>query len=204
MELGGSGRRSLANTSMIKDIAVKARIYFENVGSDVSKFSLVQLIANDSPMGFFNVQFRDVPVITPGLSATRAPTALRSDLMYQGNYFTSTLNRCRRSGASVICEFTVLNHSTEDRKFQIIGNWPRDGSRLHDNLGNTKPCGRAEIANSGRKGDPEIQVVAGLSVRAKLYCEDVAPDATTIAKLTVEMCSEGCGAVDFRNVPIVP
>jgi hypothetical protein len=130
--------------------------------------------------------------------------AQRSDWTYKGNFFTVTLNKCRFSSKSVICDFSVLNKDKEDRDFGIIGfSFGVPISKLYDNMGNTVGCISAEVGNTGKRDSANSLVVSRKTVPAVLHCQGVDKSALSIAKLAVEMCTGGeCRTVDYRDIPI--
>jgi hypothetical protein len=129
----------------------------------------------------------------------------RRDRTYKGNYFTVTLNSCHYAGKkSVVCDFNVFNKDKEDRDFGITGfSFGVTISRMYDNLGNTAECNSAEVGNSGPRDVANSLVVSRKSVPAVLHCQSVDRKASSISKLSVEMCADGeCRSVEYRDIPI--
>jgi hypothetical protein len=111
--------------------------------------------------------------ITPKIQPQPAPkpTSLRKE----SNFITFDLDKCRSSGTSVVCDFTVTNND-KDRVLQI------STSYLFDDFGNQFQSVRAQLASS-IGSNPRAFLVAGVPTKGRLTFEKVSADATKITLL---------------------
>jgi hypothetical protein len=99
------------------------------------------------------------------------PTSLRKE----SNFITFDLDKCRSSGTSVVCDFTVTNND-KDRVLQI------STSYLFDSFGNQFQSVRAQLASS-TGSNPRAFLVTGVPTKGRLTFEKVSADATKISLL---------------------
>jgi TolB-like protein len=105
--------------------------------------------------------------------------------------FTFELNACRRTGQSVLCDFTIVNNSSEDRLFYLFGDNNRNSrtsSRLIDNTG--REYYPSETRLGGATADSRrlwlsLSLVPQVSIRASLRFESVNADAASIELLRI-------------------
>ncbi len=143
------------------------------------------------------------PPPTPKPKPTATPKPIRevpTTWKVDSNFFTFDLQRCRLSGTNVICDFIITNND-RDRKLALAGN---SSSKMYDELNNTAQGGGGEIANSGKQYQPEVFLVNGIATRARIYFENVSPDATRIARMDIKVWAEGGDwfSIQYRNIPL--
>jgi hypothetical protein len=112
-----------------------------------------------------------MPKVQP--QSTPEPASLRKE----SNFFTFDLYKCRASGASVICDFTVTNND-KDRVLQI------SASYLFDDFGTQYQSVRTQIA-SAEGSSPRVFLVSGVPTKGRITFGKISLDATKITLLTL-------------------
>jgi hypothetical protein len=139
------------------------------------------------------------PSSTPTPKST--PTKPKSWIV-ESNFFTFELHQCRRSGTSVICDFTVTNND-KDRYLGISGQ--SDSTFLYDEYNNASRGGGAEIANVAKTTWwAGIRLINGVPTSARVYFENFAPTSNKITRMDILMHPEDSDffTVQYRNIPI--
>jgi hypothetical protein len=103
------------------------------------------------------------------------PTPKAATLRKESNFFTFELDKCRSSGTSAVCDFTVTNND-KDRVLQI------STSYLFDDFGNQFQSARSRLGSS-EGSNPRAFMVAGVPTKGRVTFERISGDATKITLL---------------------
>lgn len=111
--------------------------------------------------------------------------------------FTFELLKCRLSGTTVFCDFTITNND-QDRYLSING-----GSYLFDDFNNEVRSNRIELANEASYG-VRAYLVSGIKTRARIIFDKVSAEATTATLISISLDSDNTQAfnVRYRNIPL--
>lgn len=129
---------------------------------------------------------------------TDTPPPPEKTFRQEAAFFTFELNRCRISGSSVLCDFTITNNDV-DRNLQLH----EYNSGIVDNLGNQYRVSNMQLANSSNYS----LMVRGVPTRARIMYESVNPSATSISLMILDATARnGSNSQDikirFRNIPL--
>jgi formylglycine-generating enzyme required for sulfatase activity/TolB-like protein len=138
---------------------------------------------------------------TPTPTPRSTPSPQPKSWIVESNFFTFELHRCRRSGTSVICEFTITNND-KDRNLRIQAD---SDNKLYDEFNNASQGNGSEIANTGKKGwYAEAFLVNGISTKARVYFENFSGSSSKITRMDIRLCPQGsdCFYIQYRNIPV--
>ena len=137
-----------------------------------------------------------------GSSGTPNPTnnSQRQALQkLDANFFTFELQRCLLSGATVMCELTIMNKG-DDREISFS-----NSSRLFDDQGNEYRAERVRLAS--KEGGWAVAIlVSGITVNLRLTFQDVSPHIRqiTLLHLHVSVSNGKDFGVQFRGISLRP
>jgi len=139
--------------------------------------------------------FPDSP--PPLASPTPKPTPVATQT---AEFFTFELDKCRLSGTSVTCYFTIKNNA-QDRELSRC----YCGPSLVDDVGNTSNTNDPHIGNPNSNVSTSADILANASVKAWFKFDGLSPDARKIGRLTLELVASPPGnflRVQFRDIPL--
>lgn len=189
-------------SDLTKSMEINARLISTETGEVFSAAS-VQILKDETVcnlMGGCNNQSNDTNTRT---NPTPKPTQPKQNSwIKEVGFFKFELHRCRFSGGSVICDFTITNND-EDRNLEILAY--SGYSKIFDEFNNESKAGGAEIANSGKQTSPRVFFVKSLPTSARIYFDKVSPSATKITRMDIKVCPEKrsqCLELQYRNIPL--
>jgi hypothetical protein len=190
------------NTSEINfDISPNGLIQLKKGGVKkriIEAVQSAQLRKNNQRAAPSNINSRGsiFPDSPPLPSPTPRPTPVATQT---AEFFTFELDRCRLSGTSVICYFTVKNNA-QDRELSSCYCFPS----LVDDVGNTSNTNDAHIGNPNSNVSTSANVLASASVKAWFKFDGISPDARKIGRLKLELAAipGNIFNVQFRDVPL--
>jgi len=108
--------------------------------------------------------------------------------------FTFALQKCKKTGANVVCDFIVTNNDN-DRNLQI-----NNASNLFDNFGNKYNADQIQLANCHNTYSCTMRLIQSIPTRAVLSFSEVSSDATNAALLEIKFWTSKWFSVQFRNI----
>lgn len=121
----------------------------------------------------------------------------------ESNFFRFDLQSCKVSGAKIICDLTITNTDSMDKKLMLRPGWDSDGTRAWDNFGNLYNADYPQLANSTTS---EAVIPVGTSPKARITLKrkgQADSDATKLTKLELVCNSGGIFRVTFRDICLV-
>jgi len=152
-----------------------------------------------------------LPGATPSPSPNAQGNAAKS-WRVDSNFFTFEIQKCRRSGDSVSCDFTVTNNSRDREIGFYIEDWEGSGIKFFDNSNIAYNLYQIELPTQPQMSKTlccytgYIFLVSGVQTKGRLLFNRVSQDATKIMLLTIHArVGEGNNSdfkVEFRNIPL--
>jgi formylglycine-generating enzyme required for sulfatase activity/TolB-like protein len=182
-------------SDLTKTLEINARLVSTETG-EVFSAAAVEILKDETVC---NLMGGCGKKITEDASPTKTTPVNRKSWTVESNFFTFELHRCRRSGTSVICEFTITNND-KDRELGIYGYY----SKLYDEYNNESKGSAAEMANKGKNGSVEAFLVNGISTKARVYFENYSAASNKITRMDIRLCPQGsdCFNIQYRNIPV--
>jgi len=187
-------------SDLTKSLEINARLISTETGEVFSAAS-VQILKDETVCNLMgDCGVKPTPTLTPQATPKKIPIKPKTGIV-ESNFFTFELHRCRFSGGSVICEFTITNND-QDRSLKIGAHFGY--SKMFDELNNESEVRGAEIANSGKRGDPQAFLVNGIATPARIYFEKVSSNATKITRMDIKFYPQGGKPfyIQYRNIPL--
>jgi len=201
-------------SDLVRTLKINARLISAETGEvfaaaaiDIVKDDVVTSLMGDS----ISPNTSALPSATPSPSPRDQRNTAKS-WRVDSNFFTFEIQKCRRSGDSVSCDFTVINND-HDRE---IGFYIQDGagsgikffdnSNIAYNLYQIDLPTKLQMSKTFCCYTGYIFLVSGVQTKGRLLFNRVSQDATKIMLLTIHArVGEGNRTdfkVEFRNIPL--
>ncbi len=142
-----------------------------------------------------------IPLTSPSGPAPPPPVALpkpsAEQQRYVGGKFEYVLEGCRDSGSNVVCRMTVTN-TGQDAELWIND----DATKLFDNYGREYKSSQFQLGDKQSSTQVRKMMISGIPIPASVTFQGIAPTATSIAVLQVQVASGSWITFKFRDVAL--
>jgi TolB-like protein len=175
-------------SNLAQSLRVNARLISTETG-EIFSVASTEIFKDESVKGLMSGNTNTAPPGRRSQSLTDDSSKTKKKVV--SDDFTFELNACRRTGQSVVCDFTIVNNSSEDRLFYLFGDNNRNSrtsSRLIDNAGREYYPSETRLGSAtadSRRLWLSLSLVPQVSIRASLRFESVNADAASIELLRI-------------------
>lgn len=181
-------------SDLVRNLKINARLISAETG-EVFAAAAIDIVKDDavtSLMADGGASNTERQGSDPASSSSKSSKTWRID----SHFFTFDLQRCRLSGTSVLCEFTITNND-RDRRLAI-----NNRTRMFDDFGNESEGRNYQIADKTGVYGVEAALITGVPVKARMTFEGISPQATRMTLFHLQWYSEGDFVVEYRNIPL--
>lgn len=179
-------------SDLVKTVKINARLISAETGEvfaaaaiEIEKDTVIEGLMGENLAG-----------PTPSPSPSRSPRAPRT-WRIESHRFTFDLQRCRLSGTSVLCEFTITNND-RDRRLKIDSD-----TRMFDDFGNEAEARNFQIADKTGTYSVTAALITGVPVKARMTFEGISVQATRMTLFHLRFWTdEGQFEIEYRNIPL--
>jgi TolB-like protein len=128
--------------------------------------------------------------------------------------YTFKIFRCKLSGQQVICDLTITNNETYNRRFILNHSSTYGITSLFDNFGNEYGLTEAHIANSSndfarrgytRKSSLKKVLIPGVETNLRLIFQGISDETTAVSTISIACASDRAlnrFRINLRNIPL--